>query len=143
MSDAISAFGTQLQIGDGGSPEAFTTIAEVVSFSGPGLALDTEDVTNHQSPGGWEESIGTILRSGEITLEINYVPTSPTHDAATGLLAKMAARSVDNYKMIFPDTGSTTWSFAALVTGFEPDAPHDGKLAASVTLKPTGQMTLA
>lgn len=143
MNRALSAFGTQLQVGDGKTPEQFTTIAEVTKIGGPKLSLDTEDVTSHDSQGGWEEAIGTVLRSGEVSLDINYVPVDPTHDAATGLISRMVARSVDNYKLVFPDTGSTEWSFAALVTGFELDAPHDGKLAASVTLKVTGQPTLA
>ena len=140
----IAAFGTLLKIGDGGSPtESFTTIAEVTDISGPELGLDTEDITNHSSTGGWEEVIPTILRSGEVSFEINYDPAGATHDASTGLIADMVAKTKRNFQLIFPDTGTTTWSFSAYVTKFAPSEPVAGKLAASVGLKISGQPTLA
>jgi len=139
----ISAFGTLLKIGDGGDPETFTTIAEVSSISGPGLSLDTIDVTHHSSTAGWREFVGGLLDAGEVSFDINYTPTDATHDASTGLIKDMVDRTVRNFQLVFPDTGNTTWSFSALVTGFEPSEPIDDKLAASVTLKLTGQPTLA
>lgn len=140
---AISAFGTLLQIGDGGGPEVFTTIAEVVEVGGPDLKLDTIDATSHGSTGGWEEVVGGILRSGEVSLSINYVPTAGTHNNTTGLLRDMRLRTKRNFRLVFPDAGATTWSFTALVTGFKPNAAHDDKLSADVTLKISGQPTLA
>ena len=91
---AISSFGTLLKIGDGADPEVFTTIAEVLDISGPGLSLDTEETTNHSSPGGWEEYVGTILRSGEVTFGINYDPVGATHDASTGLIKDLTDRTL-------------------------------------------------
>lgn len=130
------AFGTILKRGA-------TAIVQVREISGPGLSLDTEDVTAHDSTGGWEEVVGTILRSGEVTLEIVYDPAAATHkNAAGGLIADLVGRASTTYSLVFPDAASTTWSFTAFVTGFEPSAPHDGALTASVTLKLTGQPTL-
>ena len=143
MTSAISAFGTLLKIGDGGGPETFTTIAEVTSISGPGLSLDPIEATSHDSTGGWREFIGGLLEAGEVSFDINYIPTNATHDASTGLIADMVARTVRNFQLVFPDGSSTTWSFAALVTSFEPGEPIDDKLSASVSLKITGQPTLA
>lgn len=142
---AISAFGTKLQIGDGTAPpnEVFTDIAEVLDISGPALALDTEDTTSHGSTGGWEEVIGTVLRSGDVTFDVNFIPTEGTHNAATGLIKDMVDKTKRNFKLIFPNAASTTWSFAAIVTGFSPSEPVVGKLSASVTLKLTGVPTLA
>ncbi len=136
-----SAFGTKLQMGDGEDPEGFDDIAHISNLSGPGLALDTEDVTTHDSTGAWEEVAATILRTGELTAEINYDPTEGTHDATTGLIKKMKDKEMGNYKIVFP--GPVTWEFAALVTGVEPGAPADGKLTADVTLKLNGAPTLA
>ncbi len=131
----LSAFGTKLLRGA-------VEIAQVQSISGPGLALDTEDVTSHDSPGGWEEVVGTILRSGEVSLDIVYDPKDATHKYATGgLLHDLANRVTTTYTLTFPD--STSWSFSALVVGFEPSAPVEGALTASVTLKLTGSVTLA
>lgn len=141
MTDAIAATGTLLQMGDGAPTEAFATIAEVRDISGPGLSLNAIDVTAH-TPEGWHEFIGGLLDGGEVTFDINWVPSDATHDVTTGLVANMLARSVDNYQLVLPDAANTTWRFAALVTGFEPSEPVDDALTASVTLRITGQPTL-
>lgn len=131
-----AAFGTVIKRGA-------TAIAQVSSISGPGISLDTEDVTSHDSTGGWEEVVGTILRSGEVSLEILYDPANATHkNAAAGLLGDLIARAATAFSLVFPDTANTTWSFSALVTGFEPGMPHAGKLTAAVKMKLTGQPTL-
>jgi len=116
----------------------------VTNISGPGLSLDTEDVTSHDSTGGWEEVVGTILRSGEVTLDIVYDPDNATHKyAAAGLLHDLVSRVAQTYNLYFSDSTPATWSFSALVTGFQPGMPVNGALTASVTLKPTGAVTLA
>ena len=119
--------------------------ANVTNISGPGLSLDTVDVTSHDSTAAWEEVVGTILRSGEITMDIVYDPGDATHStAANGLLTDLVARTqIDTFHLIFSDTPATTdWTFKAFVTGFEPSAPVDGALTAVVKFKLTGQPTL-
>ena len=121
-----------------------TPIVQVTNISGPGLSLDVEDVTTHDSTGAWEEVVATILRSGEVSMDIVYDPAAATHkNAAGGLLADLVARTAVTYTLIFSDAATTEWEFEAFVVGFEPDAPHDGALTASVTMKLTGQPTLA
>ncbi len=118
------------------------TIASVKSIVGPGLKLDTEDVTTHDSTSGWEEAVGTILRSGEVKLELIYDPATATHKYASGgLIYAMTLRTAVGYSLTFPD--STIWTFNAFVTAFEPSAPHEGALTATCTLKITGVPTLA
>ena len=120
-----------------------TEYAGVTNISGPGLSLDTEDVTSHDQATAWEEVVGTILRSGEVTLDIVYDPAAATHKyAAGGLLYDFYSRTAISCTLVFSDSASTTWTFNALVTGFEPSAPVDGYLGASVTFKPTGAVTL-
>ena len=120
-----------------------TAYANVTNISGPGLSLDTEDVTSHDSTAAWEEHVATILRSGEISLDLVYDPANATHKyAAGGLLYDMVSRTAVALTLVFSDTANTTWSFNAFVTGFEPGMPVDGALTASVTLKLTGQPTL-
>lgn len=140
---AISSFGALLQQGDGGTPENFSTIYEVQDISGPSLSLDTEETTNHSSTNGWYEIVGTILHGGEVSFECNYSPTAATHDASTGLIKDMEDRTLRNFQLVFPDGSSTTWSFSAYVTEFEPDVPVNGRLGCSVTLEISGEPTLA
>lgn len=141
----FSAFGTILQKGNAPRATAttWTPVAGVTNISGPGLSLDTIDVTAHDSPGAFEEAIATIIRQGEVTVDVNYDPNDPTLDASTGVLATLVSRAVVGWRLIWPVAGAPVWEFDALCTGFEPTAPYDDKLAASVTLKVTGQPSLA
>lgn len=132
-----AAFGTLLKRGA-------TTVAGVKSVSGPGLALDTEDVTSHDSASGWEEVVGTILRSGEVSLDLVWDPNAATHkNTSGGLLYDLTSRTSTTFSIVYPSTTPVTWTFTAFVTGFEPGAPVDGALTATVKLKITGAPTLA
>lgn len=119
---------------------AWTEIAQVVKIGGPGLALDTTDVTTHDSTAAYEELVACILRTGEMSLDIVYDPGGGTHDATTGLVEMLESETLCGYQLIWP--GPYTWTFAAFVTGFTPDAPHSGGLTASVKMKLTGEPTL-
>ena len=140
--DGTAAFGTLLQMGNGATPEIWTTIAEVTNIGGPSLSQEAVDVTSHSSAGAFREKVGGLLDGGEISLDINFVPTGATHkEAVGGLLYNYTARSVNNYKLLFVDT--TYWIVPALVTGFTPDMSIEGKLGAAVTLTVSGEPTLA
>jgi len=141
-SSAISSFATYLKLGDGGTPEAFTTIAEVMDISGPELSADTEEVTSHSSTDGWKEKIITLLDGGDVTFELNFIPTGATHSYAAGLLKDLANRTRRNFQHVFPNVGATTWSFSAYVTKFPVRAPVNGVLRVPVTLTLTGKPTL-
>jgi predicted secreted protein len=134
----INGFGTELQRGDGTTPtEVFTALANVTNIGGPGLSRETIDVTAHDSPDAWMEFRGGLKDGGEVSVDINYDPAE--HDV---LVADFEDEDPRNYQLVFPDTGATTWTFAAILTGFEPEAPYDDKLAASLTFKVTGKPTL-
>lgn len=139
----IAAFGTMLLVGDGGDPvESFTELANVTNIGGPGLALDTEDVTTHDQATAFEEVVATILRTGEMSVDLVYDPDEGTHDATTGVLKDLDDKTLRNFQMQFQTTGKVQWSFAAYVTGFQPGAPVGGALTASLSLKISGVPTL-
>ena len=134
----IDGFGTALQRGDGATPEVFSTIANVTSINPPSMERSTIDVTAHDSDDGWMEFLGSLKDGGEVSADVNYDPSE--HDA---LVADFDDDAPRNYKIVFPDADATTWSFQAILTGFEPEAPYDDKLAASLTWKVTGKPTLS
>jgi hypothetical protein len=138
-----AGFGTLLKVGDGGATEAFTTIGSVMDISGPSLGVDTAEVTNHSSTAAYEEFVATVVRTGDVTFTVNFDPALATHAYGSGLLEDMENKTKRNYQLVFPDTAATTWAFAAFVTGFSPSAPVAGALTADVSLKITGQPTLA
>lgn len=121
--------------------ETLSAIAQISNISGPGLALDTADVTTHDSADAFEEVVATIIRTGEISLDLVYDPNEETHDATTGLLSRLGAIEQTGFAITWPDTA--VWSFAAYVTGFEPSAAHDGALTATAKLKLTGAPIIA
>lgn len=139
---AVSAFGTLLKIGDGASPEVFTTVAELRTISGPTLTAETIDVTTHNTPTPFRRYISGLLDGGEVTFDINFIPTDATHGYSTGLLKDMTDRTRRNFQIIFPDTGTTTWLLPTVITGFEMSSDPADVLMASVTLKVAGPPTL-
>lgn len=141
---AIEGFGTLLQIGDGGTPtEAFTTIAEVTNISGPGLSMDTIDITYHGATGAWRQFIAGLKDAGEVTFSINFMPASTTHSYTAGLLNDYNNRTQRNFRLQFTDAGPTQWILPCLITNFEPGEPIDNQVTADVTLKVVGAPTLA
>lgn len=138
-----SSLGTLLQIGDGGATEVFTTIAEVKDINGPNLSSDEHDTTNQSSTGGWEENVASVLRSGEVTFDVNWDPADGTHDeAAPGLWGDLVAKTLRNFKLILTDTATHTITFAARVKGMSPSNPVAGVRMAAITLKPSGAITI-
>ena len=137
----VAAYGTLLLRGDGNTPEVFTEIAEVTNISGPSIAADPLEMTSHDSAGN-REFIGGLFDGGEITLELNFIPTDETHNIATGVLYDLQNRIAYNYQLQFSDDpiAPTVYEFVAFPVGFEPGAPVDGKLSASVTFKVTGSV---
>lgn len=134
----IDGRGTALQRGDGATPEVFTTIANVTSINPPSMERETIDVTAHDSEDGWMEFVGGLKDGGEVSADVNYDPSE--HDV---LVADFDDENPRNYRIVFPDADATTWSFQAILTGFEPEAPYDDKLAASLTWKVTGRPSLS
>ena len=133
----LDAFGTQLKRGDGATPtEVFTAIANVTDITPPALERETLDVTSHGSPDAWREHIGGLKDGGEVEIEINYDPRE--HDA---LVADLEDEDPRNYKVVWPKSLGE-WEFKAILTNFEPEAPHDDKLAASLTFKVSGKPTI-
>lgn len=138
-SQALEAQGMELRIGNGASPEVFTAISEISTFSGPGGAATIIDVTDLSSLAK-EKRMG-LADEGQLSFTINYIPNDTQHAL---LRTQRANRQETNFKLIFTDDSpSTTWSFAAFVTGFSVTAAVDGVVQANVTLEITGAISEA
>jgi hypothetical protein len=117
-----------------------TPIGQIMDITGPQLATDTDEITNHDSPDHTEEFIATIKRTGEITFPLVFDPDSTGH---TALFTAWEERSKDDYVMAYPDSSGeveagATWSFSAYCTGFSLSAPVTSHLGADITLRVTG-----
>lgn len=135
---AIFAQGTLIKKGDGGAPEAFATIAQVKTISGPTMRSALLDVTTQDSASGVIERISGLIDPGEISFDINYDPANGTHVA---LLADFLGRDQDNYRILM--IGGVEWEMLCQVVGFELAAPVDNVLSAAVTLAILGKPDFA
>lgn len=133
-SEAIAAKGTLLQLGDGSTPEAFTTIAEVGDIDLPDFGNEKEDVTVHTTPGRGRAYITTTRKDQTVGATVNLVPDDETHDVTTGLWALAESGERANFRFVLPDDAATTWEFSASVETFQPHAPVQGVLTADLEL---------
>jgi hypothetical protein len=134
------ALQTHLQIGDGASPEGFTTILDVLELSAPGITLDVEETTNHSQADYYRRFAGTLLDAGEVTATVLYDPSNATHVA---LVTDIQARTQRNFRLDFPGAATNArWSFAGYITGFAPETPTDAHLKAALTIKLTASITI-
>lgn len=139
----IPGFDAVLKQGDGATAESFTAIANVRDITGPSLSVEIIEDRHRSLTNDWVEKFATFLNGGQVTFDISYDPVGATHDASTGLIADMEAKTLRNFELDFGDTAATTWTFSAYVSGFEPGNPLDGAATASVTLDISGEPTLA
>lgn len=129
---------TQAQIGLGarlgirGSGSTYTSLAEVTRITPPGWTRNTVDATHLESPDGWAEFIAGLKTASDCTFDVNWVP-----GASDPLLAAFEAGR-GNFRLTFPN-GTVALDFAGVVTNFQPgEISPEGKLSASVTIKPSG-----
>jgi hypothetical protein len=144
MSDGMSAQGTLIAVSPDpnwpptdpvGGAVSFTEIAELREITAPALTRNTIELTNHNNAD--DEYIVGIRRHGDLTFNVNFVPTNGTHDHSTGLQAKWFEGTRDIYRLTFPD--GTAWLFSGFVTNVGASAPVDDRLGADITIRPTGR----
>jgi hypothetical protein len=141
-SKAKATKGTKCQRGDGGATETFTTIGEVMSFSGPTGEVSEINVTSFDSLGKEFISDG-LPDSGEFSMEMNFIGNDAQQQ---GLRADQQNGVLRNFKLILNDhpTTPSTFAFAAIVKKF--DGPKGGGVSeqykTSVTLRISGLPTI-
>lgn len=138
MSERIKAFGTEFQRKT--NTDTFETIGGVTDIGGPALEADSIDVTAHDSEDGFREHLQGLKDAGELSLELRFDPADDKHK---DLLQDYVDGDNHSYKLVFPDSDTTSWEFEGHITGFEPSAAFEDDLTASVTIKLSGKPNLA
>lgn len=136
---ALKSQGVVLKRGDGGGPETFTAIGEVVSIGGLGSGSSSEiDVTNLASSA--KEFLLGIKDEGSISLALN-LDTADTMQ--TGLRTDWSGGTLRNFQLDLTDSGPTTISFSAYVQTFAISMAVDDKISLEVTLRVSSAATWA
>jgi hypothetical protein len=133
LTDARIGYGTTFALGGLLLTDPFVKIAEVYNVTPPSETIDTIDASHMESPDAVREFIPGMVDPGECSYEMNFVPGSPSE---TAIIAARRLRQAVFSRITFPN--GVTWTFKAFVTGYEPVAPHDDKMTATVTFKVTG-----
>jgi len=147
MATGYGSHGIEFQIKNSASSPDYVKVAGVTGISGPGLSMETIDVTSFDSVEQWREHRPGLKDGGEISLDLIFDPVDVTQSAsgalatAHGLLRALATSPavVVECKLVFPDVATTEWTFNAYVTGFETSGGMADALTASATLKVTGK----
>ena len=138
QSEAKIGYGTLLKFETAAGSGVFTAVAEVRNITGlPALETDEVEVTHMESPDSIREFIAGLKTPGQLDFEINYILTHATHDSTTGLRALQISGEVRDWQVVFVDF-NVTFQGPGFVKSFQPQAPVDGAITATVAVKQAG-----
>ncbi len=142
-----AGIGTLLKMGDGASPEVFTTVAQVKDISLGALSAGTYDTTTHDVANFYKTFITGLREGGEVTFKLLFDAGNTTHkDVATGLLGVFNAAAVKNWQLIPGNYASPVpkWTFSGPITKIGAFTyPVDGLQECDCTIKISGKPALA
>lgn len=126
-----------LKIGDGGTPEAFTTVAGIRAKT---ISLNARSVdgTSGESADAWRE---LIAGAGVKTAAVSGAGVFK--DAASDAMIREAffAQQARTWRLILPDFGTIEGPF--LVESLDYAGDHDGEAAFALTLASAGALSFA
>ena len=124
-----------LKMSDGGTPEAFVTLAGIRSSE---LELDQQpvDATSAESPEGWRE---LLVGAGLKTMRVRGRGLFKDADSDTRMRNTFFAGAIERWQLVVPGLGSFTGPFqiAQLSWG----GAHDGEVTMTVELQSAGQLS--
>jgi hypothetical protein len=133
MTIAVTGYGTQFAIETGPGTNVFTDLVEVTDITPPNDKLDIIEATHMTSPNANKEFIVGLNDPGECGVTINWIPSG---QADTILRAWRNSRQARKCRITF--NNATPWTFAGILTSYQPSAPMNDKQTAEITIKVTG-----
>ncbi|HEY4113830.1 MAG TPA: phage major tail protein, TP901-1 family [Rhizomicrobium sp.] len=124
-----------VKIGDGGSPETFTTVAglRTTAFT---FNATTVDVTNADSVNQWRE-----LLAGAGVKSAAFSGSGVFKDAASdeSLRAAFFNQTAPNFQIVIPSFGTIQGAFQ--IASLQYEGPYDGEVKISLSLQSAGALT--
>jgi len=138
MTSAAAAVGTAFQQGSGASPQVYTTVAEVLSISGPSLSAEEIEVSSLSSPGGFKEYVSGLRDAGTVDLSVNWIKSNTQQTSMRDLVSTGATTA---YRIVFSDSPNTVAEFDGIVLTFTMSADPGSQIRAELSVRITGQVT--
>jgi Lambda phage tail tube protein, TTP len=117
----------------------YDEIPSLGDITGPDLTRDWLDLTTHDSPGGFEEGIPTILRTGEVAAPLMFDPTNPVHQALLNDLQTNAKRT---WRIVSPTAAADYLQFDGYVLGLGHTFPVTGAMSRNFRLRVSGTISV-
>jgi TP901-1 family phage major tail protein len=123
-----------IKIGDGGSPETFTTVAGLRATT---LAFNAQtiDVTNSDSADEWRELLASGVKSASVSG--SGVFKDAASDAA--IRAAFFDQALSNWQIAIPSFGTVSGPFK--IASLQYEGPYDGEVKISMSLASAGVLT--
>ena len=125
-----------MKVGNGGSPETFTTIGGLRSTS---LTINNEsvDVTNKDS----SNQRTMLAAAGVQSISVSGSGVFTDSASETTMKTNVLADTIDNYQFLVPDFGTFTGGFQ--VTSVEYAGEYNGEVTYSMSFESSGAITFA
>ena len=128
---AMIGYGTVFEMADAATPTVFVAMGEIINID-PGEDEDEEvEATHYTSPDKTREYIPGLTTPGQMTVEGNYIPGSPTD------LAMIAARGKKNRGRITLPNGVRK-TFPIVRRGYNQAIPLDDRMTFQTNFKRAG-----
>jgi len=141
MTNATAGVGTEFQLGDGGSPESFTKVAEVLSISGPELSGELIDVSSLDTTGGYKEFISGMRDGGSVSIEFNWVSSNANQQSLRDRISDINNANSFNYRIVWSNSPATQVDFVGVVESFSMNTEANSAITGSISIKVSGQPT--
>jgi hypothetical protein len=116
-----------------------TTVANVEDIEFPTTENELDEITAHDSPGGYEEFVATgIKRSGEFQATLTWDVAEATHAELVDLQVSGASNAMT---LATPGTAESL-AFTGIVRNIERQSPIGEALRAVVTIKVNGAIVI-
>lgn len=131
--------------GDGGSPEAFSSLCQVFSISGIGQANEQIDATTFCS-GGIKEYIPGLADGQEVTFELNLETVEPSRAQIIAMINDVKNKATRSFELRYDadnnGTNELVFAFQGACLAWVLNPSPTDKNTISFTVKITGDIVI-
>jgi hypothetical protein len=142
VAKALAFQGTLFKVGNGASPEVFTTIAEFRGFDGPSGSATVLDASTTEST--VKEKLKGLFDEGQLSGNLYFDPTDINGQGVLWDARKLSGAAAEkNFQLVFPDSPNTILTIPGFVQSFNVTGQVDGLIEASITIEISGEVTIS